>query len=130
MTGGTGEFGFSVRLRDEQTKRDFQRDQQANPGTNEVVDHYFEVYQKRREAERQAAAEAERRNQELKAEIAEEQKQRRIREQLTATYISMMASPEEIARVETAVRRSNPSDFGSPEIHAEKLLLIRSLLQA
>jgi hypothetical protein len=127
---GTSTFGFSPRLRDEQAKKDDFQQRQANPGVIEVGEYYFQKY-KREQAERKAReAEAERKNAELKAEIAEEQRQRRIRERLTATYIAMMATSKEIELVEAAVRRSNPADFGSPEIHAERLLLIRSLLQA
>jgi len=128
MTGGTGEHGFNVRLRDSQTKRDFDKQQTANPDANAIADHYIAEHKRREQEQAQREADEQRRTKERISEIKADER-RRLRERLLAmAYDSAGATPKEQELVAQMIQSKCPESLGQPEIHLLYLGKLRALI--
>lgn len=125
---GTSSWGFSPTLRDIAARKEFEREQQANPGVNELADWYAGEHKRREQERAQREADEQRQTKERIAQIKADEK-RRLRERvLSIMYSSYGASDSEIRCVDTLVRQNTPESFGNPDVHAVKLLELRSLI--
>ena len=125
---GTSSWGTSPRLRDIADRKAFDREQRANPGVNEIADHFLAEH-KRRETERKAREQAELTAQRKWRAENEAEGRRRLQERLLAVmYDSNAATPKEITRVTQMIQATCPESFGNPEVHWMKLMELRSLI--
>ncbi|SRR6266478_1055126 len=125
MSGGTGEHSFNVSCRAAQSKKQFEAEQQAKPEASALADYYAEQHRAREEKRAREEAERYREAEEYVRQKKIEEKRRMLERLLAATY---GATPEEITRVDNLVRAYTPGDYGKFDVHAAKLLELRSVL--
>jgi hypothetical protein len=126
--GGTGEHLFNVSCRAAQAKKEFEREQQANPDVNEIA-HYYLAQHKRREAERREREADEQRQQRERRAADEAENKRRLQNRLLAImYQSEGASDAEIARVDGLMKANRPGSYGNVDCHRVMLMEFRSLI--
>ncbi len=124
---GTSTWGHSPRLRDQQSRREFE---QKAPETQADRDAAFWAQAHERDKARQRRVEQEEQERYREAEEyvrqkKAEEKRRMLERLLAATY---GATPEEITRVDNLVRAYTPGDYGKFDVHAAKLLELRAVL--
>jgi Arc/MetJ family transcription regulator len=124
--GGTGTWGFSPSLRDQEARRKFE--QERKPEVNEISEAYFQEHQ-RKEAERKAREDREEQeNRERLARWRADEK-RLLQERLLAVmYQSNGCSEYEIARINTLVKQNNPDQYGNVDFHLLVLGKLRAVL--
>jgi hypothetical protein len=124
---GTSSWGHSPRLRDEQSRRDFE--QERKPAVDEVAAYYAEIH--RRELEDQRVKEdaffAEQASRPAKRKAEE---QRLLQERLLdIAYDAHAATSAERQRVNLLVKQYNGDHYMNPDVHIVKLLELRAILK-
>jgi len=126
--GGTGEFGFNVRLRDQQARKDFDRDQQANPGVSEISEAYFQDHLRREAKRRVREAREEQENRERVARWRAEEKRVLQERLLNAAYESHGVTLKERELVARMIQTKCPESLGDPAVHVLMLGRLRAMI--